>query len=546
MKIQTRLIVLLFVLLAVFGATLAALRHAHVRESRQLMAEIAQEREELLVRLLELTGLTLKTFASDYSLWSEMADFVRHADPKWAEVNIDASLPNFNVHAAWVLRPDGAQVYGAVRDLDASFRQLPPSAAQLIARANGQPREAHYFETTPAGLIEFRISPVQPSDDVNRTSPPLGWLVAARLWDDAHRGSLQQILEGDIAILPQASPAAAAHARVLHHELPDANGGAAAVLHVTYHPQALHLIERENVYETALFFVFGGAMLLFTVGSVSRWILRPLRQLEQSLATGNATPLIRLRHERDEFGRLATLVESSFEQRQALQREIEERRRIEEALRQSQEDLRSAAELKSRLARDLHDGVIQSIYAAGLGMEGIRALLRQDPDGADRRLVAAQTSLNQTIREVRSFIHGLEPEETDRPSFPQALRSLVATLQTLHAAELRLHIDTAPTLSAREEVHSLQIVRECVSNALRHGGARRVEIRFCTDAGGALLEIRDDGRGFDPAHARDSGGSGLANLASRAAEIGARLEIHSSPGKGTGISLRFNQNSNPA
>lgn len=90
-------------------------------------------------------------------------------------------------------------------------------------------------------------------------------------------------------------------------------------------------------------------------------------------------------------------------------------------------------------------------------------------------------------------------------------------------------------------MHALQIVRECVSNAIRHGQAARIEVSLRKTDAGAELTVRDNGRGFDLAAARTRGGSGLANLASRAAEIAAHLEIDSSPGKGTGVTLRFSQ-----
>ncbi len=239
------------------------------------------------------------------------------------------------------------------------------------------------------------------------------------------------------------------------------------------------------------------------------------------------------------------MVAGSFEHRQELEREIEERRRVERALRQSREELRQSADLRARLARDLHDGVIQSIYAAGLGLEGVRASLHAEPAAAERRLDATLGSLNQTIREVRSFIQGMEPEGSDRPEFTQVLRSLVSTLQALHAVQFELQLGVEPTaLSAREEVHALQIVRECVSNALRHGEARHIIIALSTEATGPVLLIRDDGRGFDPASAPR--GSGLSNIAARAADIGATFSLHSLRGKGTDIILRFAQrNSTP-
>lgn len=540
---QTRLLGLLGLLVVLFGGTYGGLWIAHRRQAERMLANLHRDRSELLDSLLALTGESLKNFAHDYTYWDEMIRFVEAPDRAWGDANIEVSLATFRAHAAWVLRPDGSQVYGAVRGIDPSFTTLPLPADTLLARLQRE-RFAHFFHRSVAGVLEIRTAPIQPTEDQARTSPAQGWFVVARLWDEAHLAALQRAFGGTLALDFNAAAVPPADRMLvrLRRPLAGLDGRAVAELRAEHFPQSLALLLRENENQKLIFAAFGGAIVAFAAFGISRWAIRPLRRLEQSMAHGSPVHLGELTREPDTFGRLAALIESSFDQRRTLEREIEERRRMEAALRRSEAELRNSYELRTRLARDLHDGVIQSIYAAGLGLEGMRGALLSDPAAAERRLNAAQASLNQTIREVRSFIQGLEPDEGERLDFARALQSLVTTLQSLHPVEIPLRIELAPLrLSPREEVHALQIVRECVSNAIRHGQAARIEVSLRKTDAGAELTVRDNGRGFDLAAARTRGGSGLANLASRAAEIAAHLEIDSSPGKGTGVTLRFSQ-----
>jgi signal transduction histidine kinase len=277
----------------------------------------------------------------------------------------------------------------------------------------------------------------------------------------------------------------------------------------------------------------GLIVVVLTYAALTVWVIRPLGRLEQSLRENSPAPLTPLLAKKDEFGLLARLTESSFSNRRLLQHEVEERSRAEVALRR-------ANHVRTRLARDLHDSVIQSIYAAGLGLEGVRGNLRHDPAVAEKRLAAAVASLNQTIGEVRAFINGLEPESGPEPQFAQALHALVDTLQSLHPLRLALNIEEAAAaqLTSEEELHALQIVREAASNALRHSGATGVTISLQLADGQVRLSVQDNGDGFDPAKTAGRG-SGLINMAARVREFGGQLEIRSAPGDGAVISIRF-------
>lgn len=543
---QNRLFALFGLLFAGSVAILWVLSNYHRAEYQRLLESSRVERIRLMDSFLALRSEGLRNFANDYTFWDELVSFVQQPDAAWGQANLEVSLGTFRASGVWVFDADGKQVYAALREIDPSLRRLPFEPAELLEVLR-RDRFASFFADSPAGVLEFHAAPIQPTADVERASAPQGWFLVARLWDAAFIGSLQHALGGELSLAPAGATAATlstAADGIIHLEQPlrDFRGRPVAVLHSDYSAEPLRLVIRANLQEKLLFIAFGTATMLAIIIGISRWVLRPLRLLAEGL-TGRTPPaLAELKSQPDVLGRLAQLVDDSLAQRRSLEREVDERRRIEAALRQSEESLVSAAELRSRLARDLHDGVIQSIYAAGLGLEGMRGLIRSDPVTAESRLDAAQSSLNQTIREVRSFIHGLEPETNERPDFARSLQSLVTTLRSLHLVEIDTRIELAPLrLSPREEVHALQILRECVSNAIRHGQAARVRIDFIESAAGPLMTVQDDGRGFDPALAAVAGGSGLANLASRASEIGARLDISSQPGNGTRITLRFSQ-----
>jgi signal transduction histidine kinase len=274
--------------------------------------------------------------------------------------------------------------------------------------------------------------------------------------------------------------------------------------------------------------------------AIQAWVLRPLSRISDSLATDQPQLVADMSTEKSEFGRVAQLVRSSFEQRDDLQREIRERTIAQAARERSEAALRSNLEERSKLGRDLHDGVIQSLYAAGMGLVGIRALLRPDQTEAMARLEQSRTALNETIHDVRNFLIGLEPEALKLQTFSQAVAALLDMMNGIKPFHSRVEIDEALAsgLTLAQRVHALQITREAVSNALRHGEASRINVALRGRAGQAEFEVTDDGRGFDPALAA-SPGKGLVNFAQRARELGADLSVESQPGRGTRVRLAF-------
>ena len=194
-----------------------------------------------------------------------------------------------------------------------------------------------------------------------------------------------------------------------------------------------------------------------------------------------------------------------------------------------------------RISRDLHDGIIQSIYAVSLSLEDVAELVEDDPIEAVARVDRAIDRLHTTIGDIRTFIVGLGPEAGT--GLAGALEAMAGEMLAGSSTELTLDLSGAAALDSRlspEAAHELvQIAREALSNVARHSAAGRASLALQADGADAELRIEDDGAGFDPERRFGSGHFGLANLRDRAAAVAGTLTIDSEPGKGARIIVRL-------
>jgi signal transduction histidine kinase len=195
---------------------------------------------------------------------------------------------------------------------------------------------------------------------------------------------------------------------------------------------------------------------------------------------------------------------------------------------------------RERIGKDLHDGIIQSIYAVGLSLEDVPALIAEDPDEVVQRVERAIDTLHLTIRDIRNFILGLRPELLGGTTLLGGLAALVEDFRHNSIVDVELEVGPVPHEPPEAvTIHLLGIVNEALSNVARHSGATRAWIEVTGDDPGLTLAVRDNGRGFDPSAGAALGHQGLRNMRSRAAGIGAIMDIRSAPEDGTEIRVRL-------
>jgi signal transduction histidine kinase len=215
---------------------------------------------------------------------------------------------------------------------------------------------------------------------------------------------------------------------------------------------------------------------------------------------------------------------------------------IENARLHEQVQQLAVVEERERIAKDLHDGIIQAIYGVALSLEDVPLMMADEPDEASARVDRAIDSLNLTIREIRNFILGLRSELLHGADLLAGLATLANEFSATGASEIEVDLEVDPDLAAgiptALRVQLLQMAREALSNAARHARARRTRITTRIEHGMLVLRVEDDGVGFDTTAARSAGHLGLANLYDRAATFGGSVSIESTLGAGTTLSIR--------
>ena len=184
---------------------------------------------------------------------------------------------------------------------------------------------------------------------------------------------------------------------------------------------------------------------------------------------------------------------------------------------------------RERIGKDLHDGIIQSLYAISLSLEDVPEMMAGDTDEAMARVDRAIDNLNAAIADLRHFVVGLRPEHVDRNDFIGLLAMLADQVRRdgVIAVDLDLPAERVD-LPAHIRGEILHIVREALSNTARHARGSTARVSLRREDHTLRLELSDDGSGFDPSVGAPEGHHGLANMRDRAEALGGSFEIDSS------------------
>jgi PAS domain S-box-containing protein len=221
----------------------------------------------------------------------------------------------------------------------------------------------------------------------------------------------------------------------------------------------------------------------------------------------------------------------------AIIKNIARRKHNEQELYQRERQLRALLEEREQLSEDLHDGIMQTLYGIGLTLQQSQYCVRRQPKMAEEHLQGAIERLNGAMRTIRRYIAGGPPDIATGDEMKAALESWLASMAEISEVRFlrRLHITAIRRLSPKQAQHIFFIVKEAVTNAVRHARARHVSVSLTMCEGDVHLRVMDDGIGFEPSQI--GGGYGLHNMKTRAHKIDGKIHIGTKDPAGTRVDV---------
>jgi signal transduction histidine kinase len=229
-------------------------------------------------------------------------------------------------------------------------------------------------------------------------------------------------------------------------------------------------------------------------------------------------------------GQLASALRRRAEQAQSRERELR-------VLYEQAQEL-AALQERQRLARELHDSVSQALYGISLGAHTARETLQNEPEQAAASLEYVLRLAEAGLAEMRALIFELRPESLETEGLVVALTKQVAVLRTRYKLTVEADLQDEPDLSLEMKHALYRIAQEAFHNIIKHAHASAVVLRLARQEREVILEISDDGKGFDPTKTFP-GHLGLHSMRERSARIGGTFAVESTPGQGTRIRVRM-------
>lgn len=188
---------------------------------------------------------------------------------------------------------------------------------------------------------------------------------------------------------------------------------------------------------------------------------------------------------------------------------------------------------RHRIARDLHDSVIQDIFAVGLGLQSLSTRI-QDPEIAEM-LDASIDTLDRSVTTLRKYVFELREAAPQTSSLDEKIQSLVARMGSAYPTKVELNVE--PIDSSKSDDELMLLLTEALSNALRHSEASYVGVDVELENRELILRVSDDGTGFDPGQVE--AGMGLANMRTRVLGLDGEMEVESQVAVGTVVTARI-------
>jgi signal transduction histidine kinase len=213
---------------------------------------------------------------------------------------------------------------------------------------------------------------------------------------------------------------------------------------------------------------------------------------------------------------------------------------IEHVRLQYQAEQLAVLEERQRLARELHDSVTQALYSVTLYADAARmAFSAEKWDALERNLQEVRNMSREAMYDMRLLVFELRPFMLETEGLVSALRARLAAVEGRSGLKTEVLVEEERRLPIKIEEELYRIAQEALNNVVKHAGAMQVQIKLKYDENTVSLEMNDDGKGFEPEAAHQSGGFGLQGIHERVQQLGGTLNIESAPLRGTRLSVRI-------
>jgi signal transduction histidine kinase/ActR/RegA family two-component response regulator len=535
MKVQTKILLLLLLIVAVFVGGLVAVRLSEQRKFQQIAKIRAQERSRMFDEFLNERGDNLKVLIEDRTLWDDMVRATSLNDLAWTEENFsEETLVTYKANAVWVYRPDRTLLYSLNNRYADNLRELPITP-EAFGQIFEKKRSCHFFVKVPQGWLEIRGATVHPSRDRFRETTPQGYLFAGHIWIDENIRRMTLFTGYSIRIVATGAAAGEASEEErgqirFARMLTGWDGQPVAEIRVENDSPIIRELNRASDKLFVGLILFAAGLFLVLSISLIRWVRRPLHLISRNLESENPEGLEPLLKEQNEFSKLAQLILKFRTTEQKLQL-------AEEELRHSQK-LEAVGRLAGGVAHDFNN-----LLTAIIGYsELLESKLPHDPASREHaRLIhkAGEQAAGLT-RQLLAFSRKqlLQPKVLD---LNQLVRDMEKLLQRVIGEHMVIAIETGAA-DARVLADPNQLEQVILNlgvnarDAMPGGGTLTIATRNVTFAD---VDIRNRGDGLNPGEyvtlSVSDTGSGM-NAETRA-RIFEPFFTTKGPGKGTGLGL---------
>jgi len=543
MKVQTKITLLIVLVVATFMAGLWGFRVYDKAKFRQITQERVDERNRAFDAFLEKDGEPPKTLADYDTTWDEMVQAIEKKDQQWFREKVNGStLAGYKANAVWIYAPDGTGRYSTDSAETAPLPlPIPPEAFKQLFEKEPF---AHFFVKIGDDIVEVRGATVHGSKDFARQPPVHGFFFVGRLWNKPTLDEMSLFSGTKINLVTDGgrSPKNWSDEEngliVFSRPLNGWDGKPLAELVVRNEMPSIEQLNHASERLILLLFLFALVLLLLIYTSLVRWVSQPLRLIMASLKKNDPKPIDGISRDNSEFGEFARTTRKFFEQRDNLIREMEERRATEQALRKSEEELRHSQKMEAvgRLAGGVaHD--FNNLLTAIIGYAEListrassNTLARQNADLIRKAGEQAAALTRQLLAFSRKQL--LQPKVID-------LNALVVEMERLLRRVIgeRFHLESHPDAEIGRVKADPSQIEQVVLNL-------GVNARDAMPTGGKLIictkNVRLDqtmSHIFEPFFTTKGPGKGtglgLATVYGIVRQTGGGISVESEPGKGS-------------